>query len=455
MSLRPLALIGLVGAFILPQAAAATVTISDCASDPHCVAVGKKTVIAVPGDTVVFGGAIVPLAGTTTVQVSAQAIVVDGASGGQISVTGKGQSIVLDAASVLVTGSLHSADTNGKIILRGADTVQLQGSLDIDSGGEARVLCTGIGCTLNVVNVRFHCNHLVLDAQGDIIWDGNTIDTFGPRDLIEIDAENGSIRKSGAITIALARGRLAAEVDLDKVDAVSEAVEFCQACQGTPTPPTPGGRTPTPTTTASVPLMTASLPLGTPVPTATSTTGGTPTSTASVPTASVPLMTASLPLGTPASTVTASVPGSTPTATDPTPTRTPTPTGTPTPNDTHTPVGTPTPCVDCDTMTGGVESTFFMHAAGDIDVSGQHYRIAEGITIAAGGNVNLTNSELNNDFGKCGEIIVTAGAQINIQGATLVDDDCRGKPDVSELNGREEVPHTGFNGVVGSPAVDN
>jgi hypothetical protein len=96
-----------------------------------------------------------------------------------------------------------------------------------------------------------------------------------------------------------------------------------------------------------------------------------------------------------------------------------------------------------------------MSAAGDIDISGQQYNVAEGITITAGGNINLTNTVLDNDFGKCGEITVTSGAQINIQGATLIDDDCRGTPDVSELNGREAVPHTGFNGVVGTPAVDD
>ena len=444
MSLRPLALIGLLGALFLPPPAAATVTITDCTSDPHCVAIGKKTVIEAPGDTVVIAGAIVPLSGTTTLQVLAKAIAVDGPSGGQISVTGKGQSIVLEAASVLVTGSLHSADTNGKILVRGVDTVQLQGPLDVDSGGEARVTCSGIGCTLNVVSTNFHCNHLVLDAQGDIIWDGNSIATFGPRDLIDIEAQNGSIRKSGAITIALARGRLAAEVDVDRVDAVSEAVGFCQACQGTPTPggvtPTVAGRTPTPTITPSGPLMTASLPLGTPPGTPPL---GTPTATATDPT----------PTATPPGNATPT-PGagtSTPTAT-----RTTTPTRTPTPGTTRTPVATPTPCIGCpDTTTGGIESTFFMRAAGDIDVSGQSYHIAEGITITAGGNINLTNTDLDNDFGKCGEIVVTAGGQITIDGATLIDDDCRGKPDVSELNGREEVPHTGFNGVVGSPAVDD
>jgi hypothetical protein len=427
-------------ALLLPRAAAATVTVTDCASDAHCVAISKKTVIQVPNDTVVIAGPIVPLPGTTTLQVLAKAIAVDGPSGGQISVTGKGQSIVLDAASVLVTGSLLSSDTNGKILIRGADTVQVQGPLEVDSGGEARITCTGIGCTLNVINTHFHCNHLVLDAQGDIIWDGDHVDTFGPRDLVVIDANNGSIRKSGAITIGLARGRLMAEVDVDKVDAVSEAVEFCQTCQGTPTP---AGATPTPT--PSTPLETASLPLGTPP--------GTPTATATDPTPtatpSTPLSTASLPIGTPSSTG----PTHTPTPTGGTRTATPTTPRTPTP--THTPVATPTPCEECGTVRGGIESTFFMTAAGDIDISGQQYNVAEGITISAGGNINLTNTLLDNDFGKCGEITVTSGAQITIDGATLIDDDCRGNPDVSELNGREAVPHTGFNGVVGKPAVDD
>ena len=52
MSLRPLALFGLMAALLLPRAAAATVTVTDCASDAHCVAIGKKTVIQVPDDTV-------------------------------------------------------------------------------------------------------------------------------------------------------------------------------------------------------------------------------------------------------------------------------------------------------------------------------------------------------------------------------------------------------------------
>lgn len=407
--MRLLALSTILTTLLAVQPAAATVTIIDCAADAHCVARGTKTVVEVPDDTVVVGGPLVPLPGTATLQIIAKAIAVDGASGGRIDVTGKGQAILLDAPSVLVTGALHSTNANGKIILRGADTVQIQGPLDVDSGGEVRVVCTGAGCTLNIVGVHFHANHLVLDAQGDITWDANTAALFGPRDLVDIESKKGSIRKSGAITVALARGRLVAAVVDEKIDAVSEAVVFCESCQQqlTPTPAT----TPTPTT----PLQTASLPIGTPTPT---TPPPTPTRTATT-------------VATP---------------TDPTPTPPP---GTP------TPVPTSTPCDGCNTITGGVESTFFMRAAIDIDVSGDHYVVAEGITIAAGGNVNLTNTELRNDFGKCGEIVVTSGGQINVQGAALVDDDCRGKPDISTLNGREELPHSGFNDVVGFPLIDD
>jgi hypothetical protein len=389
--MRFLPLASVLMTLLLVRPAAATVTITNCASDPHCVAQGKKTVILAPDDTVVVAGPLVPLSRTDTLQIFAKAIAINGASGGQISVAGKGRSIVLDAASVLVTGSLHSANNNGRILVRGTDMVQFQGPLDVDSGGDVRLVCTGIGCTLNIVGVHFQANYINLDALGDIVWDLNNLEMHGPRDLVRITSEGGSIRKSGAIMVALARGRLAARVEGDKVDAVSEAVGFCETCQPTPTPsPTVAGKTATP------PLQTASLPLGTP-------TG---------------------------------------TATDPTPTLTP---GGPTP--------TPTAC--CNTEKSNVEGRLFVHAAGDADLSGDHYLVAEDIVVAAGGTVNLTNTELRNDFGKCGEIEVSAGGQINIQGATLVDDDCRGRPDVSELNGREEIPHTGFNAVIGSPAVDD
>ena len=50
---------------------------------------------------------------------------------------------------------------------------------------------------------------------------------------------------------------------------------------------------------------------------------------------------------------------------------------------------------------------------------------------------------------------MTAVGIVNIQSATLVDDDCPKAVDVSEINGREQLPHEGFNDIVGTPAVDN
>ncbi len=337
---KTLLLLASVFTLLMAQRAVATVTITDCTADARCHAIGKKTVISAPLDTVVVAGAIAPLAGTEDVQIRAHAIAVDGSSGGQISATGKGRSIVLDAASILVTGALHSANTNGKIFIRAVDMVQMQGPLDIDGGGgQTRVVCTGIGCTIAITGVHFSTNFLFIDALGDVIWDMNTANLRNPRDLAVITSEGGSIRKTGAITVALANGRLAAQVPHDKVDAVSEAVSFCETCQTTPT--------------------------------------------------------------------------------------------------------------------GTTESTLTIRALNDIDLNHDHYIVAENITVTAGGNIDLTGTELRNDFGKCGEIVVTAGGQVNIQDATLVDDDCRNNPDVSTINGREEVPHTGFNDVVGFPAVDD
>jgi len=385
-------------ALLLAQRAAATVTITDCNTDPHCVARGKKTVIAALNDTIVIADAIAPLTGTETIQIKAHAIAVDGSAGGSITATGKGRSIVLDAASILVTGGLHSLNNNGKVYLRGVDTVQTQSPAVIDaSDGQARFVCTGLACTIAITGAHIHANFLFVDALGDVIWNLNIVDLQGPRDQAAITSEGGSIKKTGAIQVALAGGRLAAEPAKNKVDAVSEALSFCEGCSTTPTPtPTPHSRTATPTRSR------------TPTPTA-------------------PLQTASLPLGTPS-----------PTRTDP-----------------NAPTPTPTPGACCNTITGSSESNVTLTALNDIDASNDHYLVAENITLSAGGTIDLTNAELRNDFGKCGEIVVTAGGQVNIQGATLVDDDCRNQPDVSSVNGREEVPHTGFNDVVGTTAVDD
>ena len=114
----------------------------------------------------------------------------------------------------------------------------------------------------------------------------------------------------------------------------------------------------------------------------------------------------------------------------------------------------------CNQMGGGNESTTFIIAFGEINLTSTEINRAEGITITSGtggsGETNLLNATLNNDFGKQGQIVVTAAngsSQVNIDGATLIDDDFHGV-DVSTINGRQILPHQGFNNTIGTPKVD-
>ena len=448
----------------------ATVTITDCASDSHCMVKNNRTTINVPNDIVVLAGPIVPLAGTEMVRVFAQAIVVDGSSNGSITVTGKGKAIELDAAStVIVTGDLLSSDPNSKIAITAVQMVKVEGG-DVESGGDIDIECTGANCPVVLTGSHFKSNRFLVDADGNIVFDGNDVELFGPRDLFKFRALNGAVLKASELQHALAAGHLRIENPRAVVDAVSEAQAFCN-CQviGTPTPSP--SRTPTPT-----PQETASLPIGTPSGTATATatetpvgptptpsaptptptptaptptpTGPTPTPTGPTPTVTqTPQETASLPIGTPSGTATPTA-TATPTPAQATATPSLTPTGTPT-----GPTVTPTP-VGCNEVIGGVESTLFIQSAGDLDLSCTKIVISENISIKAVGNVNLTDATIDNSGGKCGEIVIQ-GATINIQNATIIDDDCNAPNDVAEMNGREQLPHTGFANVVGTPLVDN
>ncbi len=427
----------------------ATVTITDCATDAHCQVQNKRTTIDVPNDTVVLAGAITPLPGSDIVRVFAPAIVVDGASGGSISATGKQKAIELDATgSILVTGDLLSSDANGRIVITAVQMVKIEGPLDVESAADIDIECTGNNCPVVLTNAHFKGNRIFITADGNIIWDGNQTELFSPRDLFKLRSKKGSIERSGAMPAALAAGHLRGADNARVVDALSEAQAFCDVCP-TPTPtPSPQGSftpvinpTPTPTPTAT---NTGVIQTATP----------TPTPTVPTPTPTGPTATPTAPTATPTGGGTFTpivVETPTPTATSTmtqTPTRTATPTLTPTPN------GTPTPG-NCNVLIGGVESTLFIQAAGDLDLSCATIKVSEGISIKSGGAIDLTNAVVDNTSGKCGEITIDSVGTIDIQGATIVDDDCRGKPDVSEMNGREQVPHTGFANVIGTPLVDD
>lgn len=121
----------------------------------------------------------------------------------------------------------------------------------------------------------------------------------------------------------------------------------------------------------------------------------------------------------------------------------------------------------CDTFDGHNEGNVFINAFCQVNLTESEVTTGEYITVNSGlggalcqtpTNTLLVDATLDNDFGKLGEIAVTARggqSQIDISGATLIDDDVRKPGDVSKLNGREAVPHTGFNNVVGVPATDS
>jgi hypothetical protein len=98
-----------------------------------------------------------------------------------------------------------------------------------------------------------------------------------------------------------------------------------------------------------------------------------------------------------------------------------------------------------------------MEAAGDIDVDCDRAVIGHHIKLTAGGDISARGAELRNDIPKKGgEILIDAVGQVDIEGATIVEENINPNvPDFATINGRDQVPHTGFNRVVGVPVLDD
>jgi hypothetical protein len=115
------------------------------------------------------------------------------------------------------------------------------------------------------------------------------------------------------------------------------------------------------------------------------------------------------------------------------------------------------------TFRSGPEGRMSLQVCQQIDLAFARIDVAEYITIQTMGgcgelaDIRLAGATVRNDFGKIGEIVITAGDQqaIDIGGATIVDDERSTTPDVAELNGRAQVPHEGFNNVIGTPDLDD
>lgn len=401
MTLRVLAIAASVLA-VLTGSASAAVTITDCSSNPNCIVSNRKTTIDLRQDDVIIAGPITPLPGTQTVRVFGRSITITAA--GSITAPGAGKAIELRSATgLVVNGPLNASNRNGIINARASASLQVTGPVDIYAGRTIFFTCTGVGCAITLTNTHLNSERIIITAQGDVIWCNNNLDVFGPHDLVKITSVTGSIRKptTPPVPAAILAARGGAVTTGPPVDPLSEAVAFCPECSPTPTPP---NRTPTPNGGTGTPIT-----FPTPTPTRTATRTATPTP----------------------------------------PIVTPTPPGTPVP--------TPTPPFCCNHIHGETESTVFLSAPnGSIDGLCDTIAVAEGITLDAGATINLTGATLRNDFGKQGSIKITAGGVVNIEACTLIDDDpSPSKPDYAEINGRKEIPHTGFAGVVGNPTRDD
>jgi hypothetical protein len=322
---------------------AAAITITDCTSDPHCVASRSTTLIDAPDAMLVVAGPIVPLPGTATIQIRARVIAVNGSAGGSITVEGKGKAIVLDASvAILVAGDLVSSNPRSAIVIRGAQMVQTQGPVLIQAPNKIEIKCSEDGCPVTLMDTLFRSNRVIVQADGDIVSTGNQVETFGKREQFKLRSKKGNVRDRGGVHLTVMANGFAAQTNGETYDAVLAASEYCSECTSRSTPTT--------AVTPSIPLENPTpTPSdgGTSTPTVTATPTDAPSDTPTAPVSGTPTLT---PTGTgtatPTLTVTTTVtdtatPTATPTVT-PTATPTFTPTGTATPTPTATPSLTPT-----------------------------------------------------------------------------------------------------------------
>jgi len=120
----------------------------------------------------------------------------------------------------------------------------------------------------------------------------------------------------------------------------------------------------------------------------------------------------------------------------------------------------------CDEMDGHNEANFFASAYCQVNLTQSQVNVGENIKVTSGiGGTScvgptstlLTDATLNNDFGKLGDITVTAAnntSGIDIDGATLVDDDVMKPGDLAKLNGCEALPRSGCPHVTGTAVTD-
>lgn len=231
-------------------ASAAAVTVTDCAASP-VAKVGKKTVVDRPADDVVFQCALLPLGGTTRVEVTARSVTVDGRNGGSIVSAGKGPAIELfalgtgpDGRSVHIDGSnVTAANPNGDVTIDAAGAVEIRDS-GLQAGGDLRITCNGAGCPITLDDVTTGADDLIVAAQGTVTVRSSTLATSSPLDRIDVSSATGDVVMADDATVRRAAGFVCRDDVLARcpgpqcplpvsIDSIDAAIAFCE-CEEEP-----------------------------------------------------------------------------------------------------------------------------------------------------------------------------------------------------------------------------
>ena len=228
------------------NAPAATLTITDCAASP-VEKVGKRTVISRPSDDVTIQCALLPLAGTTRIEITARSLTVDGAEGGSIVAAGKGLAIESvttgtnadDRSVTLTRTTLTAANPNGDVEISGPGALLVEGSA-LQAGGRIDLTCAGAGCPITLDRSRLGANDIEVAAQGDVIGRSSRLETASPLDSITVTSATGDVKITNAVGANAAAGSFICRDDIIRlcpgpdcplpvtIDSVDAAVAFCE-----------------------------------------------------------------------------------------------------------------------------------------------------------------------------------------------------------------------------------
>jgi len=194
-------------------AAAALVTITDCAADPHiAVNLGdNSTRIEIPGDDLVLACTLAPFPGTDRVVIIARNVTVQGPAGA-LSATADAKAIDITASGTFtaVDTAITSSGNNSDLEIQAAGSMLFERST-VDVGGSTsgdtlRITCTGASpdCTLTAHETTFESRLTYLTAVGDITFTAVRLLSHSPRDYIRVVSTHGNVIAGSRGTSGLA-----------------------------------------------------------------------------------------------------------------------------------------------------------------------------------------------------------------------------------------------------------